>query len=1431
MIERIIDFSIRRRWLVILAAAALALWGIRSAYRTPVDAIPDLSENQVLVFTEWPSHGPREIEDQVTYPLALQLQGLAGVRVVRSSSDVGYSTISVIFEDGVGWETARRQVSEALPGAGSKLPPGVTPRLGPDADATGQIFWYTVEGQGYDPGRLRAVQDWFIRPQLASVPGVAEVASVGGSPIEYQVELDPHKLKAFRVEPSQVAEAVARANSAAGGNVVHKANAELLVRSAGWLGARPDAADSDPQRILHDLENVPLIGGSGTKLRLADVATVGQGSAPRRGVLEKDGNEVTGGVILMRHGENPRAVSQRIRRKIEELQAGLPPRVRIIPFYDRTPLIDGAVGAITTTLIEAIVVAAVCIFIVLLHVRASFIIALTLPLAVLVSFGLMDALRSLGLADVQTNIMSLAGLAISIGVLVDSSIVMAENAMHHLKARFGERKVTGDTREFVLPACRTVGRPIFFSIVIMLLSFLPVFALGEVEGKLFHPLAFTKSFALLAVGMLAITLVPALCTVFVKGRLRSEEQVGLVRGLMRVYRPVLTFFLDRPAGLVWFVGLTLIFGLPPFVTLILGLSPVGNRIVLLTLLAVFLVATVALAASRAGKLAGGLTLVLAGLVAEQRVVVGREHVTPLDESMVMDMPITVPRASVTQSAGDLKARDMVFCRFPEVDMVVGKAGRAETPFDPAPLDMIETMINFRPREFWPRRCLRPAAAAAQARAVLEALVQRQIIEPVADTVAKANEAAMAAVPLFDAQMREAAYQRNKEHERKLGRQLVLFTTTRLLAMLQANDSLRATPGPGTRNPLLAGHASHLAMEPSREAVAALVTDVVRSLTESGQIELGGNPLELRPTIVQRGLWSVHAALGGERPTLLGRLHDEVREQHTALWRQYIGQLNAELLERAPGLYTRLVLEVLLKHAVIRDERVAAAMAEWQRVRSAPAAAAHAGGGHEHGGGSLPWLDPVPVIDSVQAELSERFGRGLLLWPRDRAELAGFGGELDRAMQMPGWTNVWTMPIQNRVDMLSTGVNSTLGVRVLGRRLDDVVRASEDIAAVLKTLPGAVDVIADPIRGKGYVEVYPDRDKLRTLGVNPGTINDLVEIAQGGKIVTTTVEGRERHPVRVRYARAFREDEESLRSLPVLVAGSASMTHVPLATVADIRVTEGPATIKGENGLLRTYVRLNVRGRDTDDFVAAAQQAVASRITLPAGVYIEWTGKFENDARTRRTLQAVWPLVFVLIFIILWWTYRDLADALLMFLAVPGAIAGGVVFQWLFGYPFSVTVLIGYIACFGMATSTGIIMLVYLREAVARAGGLENISLDQLREAVLKGAVHRLRPKLLTEAVTILGLAPLLWASGPGADVLRPMVIPVLGGILLADEVIDLFLPVLFYHVRRRRWARLHAPGDLRLAKEDMTGPGSRVDRQGGMPVPPLAPALIISIGD
>ena len=562
MINAIITYSVRHRWAVILAGVALAALGLWAAADTPVDAIPDLSENQVIAFTEWAGHGPREIEDQVTYPLTLGLRGLAGVRVVRSSSDVGFSMISVIFEDGVAPAEARRLVGERLARVQAGLPRGAVPALAPDAAATGQIFWYALQGGGLDLGRLRAIQDWYVRPQIGSVRGVAEVASVGGFPIEYEVVPDPDRLRLFRVTTNDVGEAIAASNAAAAGHVVHKGGAEYVVRGAGWLGASTTPGDdsSDPRRVLSDLENVVLDAPGGGTIRLAEVARVSIAPGFRRGVLEKDGNEVTGGVVLMARGENPLDLTRRIKAKIVELRSGLPTGVRIVPFYDRTPLIEGSIETVTGTVVEGMLSASLCVLLILLHVRTSLVIAAVLPLAALSSFLILALLRRSGILDVPANAMSLAGIAISIGVLVDSSVVMAENVMHRLREHYGSARVRGDVREVVLPACLAVGRPIVFSVVIMLLSFLPVFALGGIEGRMFHPLAYTKTFALAAVAVLAVTLVPALCTVFIRGRLRSEIENPLVRGVIEVYRPVLSYLLDRPAVMAWILGATFLLG-------------------------------------------------------------------------------------------------------------------------------------------------------------------------------------------------------------------------------------------------------------------------------------------------------------------------------------------------------------------------------------------------------------------------------------------------------------------------------------------------------------------------------------------------------------------------------------------------------------------------------------------------------------------------------------------------------------------------------------------------------------------------------------------------------------------------------------------------------------------------------------------------------
>ncbi len=567
VIDRIIGWSIRNRAAVLLATLAMACWGAYAAWIAPVDAIPDLSENQVIVHAEWPGQGPTEIEDQVTAPLGMELNGVRGVKTIRSSSDFGVSTLWVIFDESVDVATARRGLADRLASSDvrERLPSGVTPRLAPDGPATGQIFWYTVEGGGLDLGRLRAIQDWYVKPQLAAVSGVAEVASVGGMTSELQIEADPVRLRIEGVGLTDLVAAVASANGASGGGVVLRANAEHVVRGVNWIGDR--GGQFDLEAALDDLRRIVVPTLDGRTVLLEDVATARLGPQPRRGALEKDGVEVAGGVVLMANGENPLALTRRLKAKVRELTAGLPAGVRIIPMYDRTPLILGAIETVSGTIIEAMICASLCVLLILRHVRAALLIAVTLPLAAVAAFGGLELLRRLGIADIQVNAMALAGLAISIGVLVDSAIVMTENVLHSLHLRFGDGKILGDVSATVEGACRQVGRPIVFSILIMLLSFLPVFALGGLEGRMFRPLAATKTLAMAASGILAITLVPVLCVMFVRGRARAETASGIVRGTIEVYRPVLDYLLDRPAPLLWVLG----------TTFILAAAAIGNR--------------------------------------------------------------------------------------------------------------------------------------------------------------------------------------------------------------------------------------------------------------------------------------------------------------------------------------------------------------------------------------------------------------------------------------------------------------------------------------------------------------------------------------------------------------------------------------------------------------------------------------------------------------------------------------------------------------------------------------------------------------------------------------------------------------------------------------------------------------------------------------
>ncbi len=1444
MIDWLIERSIRHRAIVVLAAGLCAVAGLVAAVRTPMDAVPDLSENQVIVFTNWPGHGPQEVDEHVTHPLSLQLQGLSGVRVVRGSSDVGYSMLHVIFEDRVSFEIARRRVQERLASLESDLPAGVVPRLAADGIPTGQIFWYTIEGEGYDLAQLRAMQDWTIAPQLRSVPGVAEVASVGGFVAELLIQVDPALLALHGLTVRDLGDELSRTTTTVGGHVLHKGNAEFvvqlgapLVRRVGQVALRragpppPSTATSDggpaleaslshptdARAVLDEWEQRRIPLPNGHSLRLGDVAKVSRGPATRRGMFEKDGNEAVAGIVHLRYGHNPLEVTRAVRARLRELIPGLPTGVRVVPCYDRTPLITGAVATVSRTLIEALLVAAICVLLVLRHFRAWLVIALTLPLSVLGTFLGMSLLRAAGWVDVQTNIMSLAGIVISIGVLVDSSIVMTENVMHRLRERFGDDPVRGDVRDTVADACRTVGRPVFCSILVMLVSFAPVFALGGIDGRMYHPLAWTKSLALVSAAILAVTLVPALCTAFVRGRIRDESDSAVVRGVIGVYRPILASLLDRPAPLIVLLAMTLV----------LAAVPLGSPFVFRTVLFGALVLVAWTMSSRWSRIAGVVGLIVLALFAEQTMrPIGTELRLPLDEGMVMDMPITIPRASIAQSGDDLKARNMVLCRFPEVQMVTGKAGRADTPFDPAPLDMIETMIEFRSRDLWPKRRLLKADAERMAARFLKELSDARLIDAVPHD--QQQEIIDAALFRFEAVQRETAWQLTQAFQTQLQHDLSRFVVEQAGRGLHGSGRLARGLTPSdvavVSQSLPPAAIRELAMSPNEEALAALWPRILERLERQQLMQNVDAVRSSSPGAMAGFFGALGEVIGLERSTPETPVLAAVKQEYRRRWLAHVAELNRELHHRAVPTWLRLVSDECFARRSILDADLASMQEQIRRVRSTPPKP-HDEAAH-HGLPSLsklPLIDPHPRFDALVRQLTDEFSRSLLLWPHDSDSLAGFGGEMDRALQMPGWTNVWTRPIQNRVDMLATGVNTEVGVRVLGRRLEDVVAASEQIAAVLKDVPGAADVVADPIRGKGVIQIVPDPQRAAELGVSLSDLQAVLEAALSGRVVSQVLDGRQRTAVRLRIAQhSVEEDEESLRRLPIPCRPplslnvedatrtssasspmASSLNTVPLEAVAQVSVIEGPATIKSENGWLRNHVRLNVRDRSPFDVVADARRIVAGRVTLPPGVFVEWTGQYEHAAQTRRTLLILMPCVLLIILAILFVTYRDWADAGLMLLSAPGALAGGVLCQWLLGYKFSIAVGVGYIACFGMAAATGIVMLVYLREAVERAGGLERLTLPELKQAVLNGAVHRLRPKLLTEATTILGLAPMLWSTGVGAEVIRPMAAPVLGGILIADEVIDLLIPVLFYHVRRRRWKRLQrSTSDGATAEKD-----------------------------
>lgn len=1240
MVEGLITWSLRHRRIVLALGALLVAVGVHSTLHTPVDAIPDLSENQVTVHVEWPGRSPEDVEKSVTSLAASGLRGVPGVRVVRTMSSAGTSMVDVIFEDGVSREDARARVGERITLLAPQFPRDATPLLAPDATAVGQVFWYTVEGPEHDIGELRSIQDTFVRPHLQSVPGVAEVASAGGARRELHVEVDPERLLTHEVSVDEVVAAVARSSATLGGGVLEHGSAGLA------LTGRTAIESSE------DVENAVVAERDGVPVLVRHLAHVQFGPGPRWGILEKDGREAVGGVVLMRHGANPREVIEGVRARLRDLSGGLPAGVSVVPFYDRTELIDRAIRTSTTTLLLEMGVACLAILLIMGHAGGALVVCLSMPLAVLFSLTLMR------LFGIPSNIMSLAGIAISVGVLVDQAIVLTDNSMHHLRRKFGDSPATGDLAPVLEAPAREVGRPLFYSVLIMVLSFLPVFALQGMEGRMYTPLALTKTFALLGALLLTVTVLPALLPYVLRGRIRDESENWLVRSFIAVYRPVLAWLLPRPAVAAWVV-----------LMLLLGASAFLGSTVLTGVLAAAAGVAAACFGRRTSRGIGlGLTAALAFLTTTATPL-GTEFMPPLQEGDLVDMPVTVPGVSTAQVMDDLKARNALLRTFPEVEVVVGKAGRAETVTDPAPMEMVETLVNLLPREQWPRRHAEEGQVRwAAERALGAARAKGLFPDPLEDEAAFVEKIVSRASGRFDTEMREACRQQ----------------------------------GP----PRAEGH----------------------------------------------------------------------------------GDRAGRLAATGPGALARASVEALLLEAEARTMLAEPPTAEAAR--------------------------------EIEKSCATAIGDSVRLRKKTQEDLVR---ELDALLQVPGWANIWTQPIVNRIDMMATGIRTQVGVKVFGPDIETIQGVSERVAAVLRTVPGAADIVVDQGMGRGYLEVVPDRARAAGYGVAVADIARSLDTAVAGQVAAVMRRSGEDIPVRVVYARDFRQDQRSLRRIPVpLQGGPASGTtgatgedgpgaaprhahgapqvatdvpntdshiaggYVPLSSVANLCVTEGPAMIRGEDGFTCAYVQFNVRGRDLVGFVEEARDALRDRVQLPRGVRLEWGGQYEHHVRVRNRLLLVVPLVLLLLGAILYWTYRNWVDVILVLGAIPGALAGGLLLQAMWGAEFSVAIWIGYIACAGMAVESAMIMLVYLREAVERRGGMAAIqSGDELREAVLEGAVKRQRPKLLTEATTVLSLVPMLWATGAGAEVTSLMALPVLGGILLADEVIDLLLPVAFLHNRVR----------------------------------------------
>ncbi|MBP6708172.1 efflux RND transporter permease subunit [Candidatus Accumulibacter sp. ACC012] len=1046
MLDRLIEWSARNVFLVLLATLAVVAGGIYAVKKTPLDALPDLSDVQVIVFTPYAGQAPKVVEDQVTYPLTTAMLAVPKAKVVRGFSMFGASYVYVIFEDGTDIYWARSRVLEYLSSVQGNLPQGVSPQIGPDATGVGWVFQYALTGKDQSLADLRSVQDWYVRYQLTKAGGVAEVASVGGFVKEYQVIVDPHRLASYGVSLARLSQVIRESNRDVGGRVVELAEKEYMVRGLGYL------------KGVADIETLVLKSDGGTPVLVRDVARVEIVPAGRRGITELNGEgEVVSGIVMARFGQNALDVIANVKAKIEELLPGLPEGTEIVPVYDRSKLIERAIDNLKWTLLEeSLIVGAVCV-IFLMHVRSALVAILTLPIGILIAF---IAMRTMGMGS---NIMSLGGIAIAIGAMVDAAIVMIENAHKRLE-HLPSHATKHDRAATMIRACKEVGPALFYSLLIITVSFLPVFTLEGQEGRLFSPLAFTKTFAMAGAAVLSVTLVPVLMMFFIRGRIMPEQKNPVNRFLIWVYRPIIQ-------------------------------AVMRHKIVTLLLAGVVMAVTV-FPASR----------------------IGSEFMPTLNEGSLFYMPASLPGMSVTEAARLLQTTNRIIKTFPEVESVYGKAGRAASATDPAPMEMFETVINLKPEKEW---------------------------------------------------------------------------------------------------------------------------------------RAGMN------------------------------------------------------------------------------------------------------------------------VDKLIAEM-------------------------DAALKFPGLANSWTMPIKARIDMLSTGIRTPVGVKVFGKELAVIEKVAREIEQAVKDVPGTSSAYAERVTGGYYLDITPKREQLARYGITVGDFQQVIGSALGGAVVTTAVEGLERYNVTVRYPRALRDDPQRIAN-EVFVPSQAGM--IPLGQLASIELRNGPPGIKTENALLAAYVFVDIRDRDVGSYVKDAQKAVADKVTFPPGYYATWSGQFEYMERAKSKLALVVPLTLAIIFVLLYLNFRRLTETLIVMLSVPFALVGGIWLMWWLGYNMSVAVAVGFIALAGVAAETGVVMLIYLDQswqeitAKRRAEGVDPSAAD-LYHAIMEGAVERVRPKMMTVVAIMAGLLPIMWSSGTGSEVMSRIAAPMVGGMVSSTVLTLCVIPALYALVKqwqlRRELARAPA---------------------------------------